>query len=544
VRKLLVAVLLLVAVTLPDGCGFEGDPMLDDMWTLNIYPGAPHTYTVGSENNTYAEGWFDEVNTGNLTVSENTTFGGGIRLEGDGEVWIELRVKLDWSTVQAHGKPDHVTRGIFDGYSLPVYAADNEELFFEICVPDRWKGPAWTKLGDVGDKPGGMAVYGDVLYIPMEGVDTVWGYDGVDFGVPAAVGDAPVYATTHGGSLYVSCYGDDTIWEFDGTTWSKSGDVGNGPYGMVSDGTDLYVACLAAGADEIWRLSSGVWAVDSALGLGGVAGAVGTDPLFMAYYGGDVYVGCGGVDDDVWIRTGGAWAKDDDVDGNPQEFQEHLGSLYLNCYSDDTVWVRSGGAWAVATNIQTDQGNAPIGLTEYGDSLFSACMDSVWSDHHTLDAFVVPFWNENSDFTIVTADEPMYLTEYGGRLYCACNDGDSIWVYEGQTAKLVLHVWIAAAQVNAADAFRVQVEHECFTSDVDVVPTTTREIHREIQTGVADQYQSYGLHIPIDMTGCLADNSMGIRLVRVDSSDEIAGELVIQHVGVVFKCDKIGSGEP
>ena len=100
-RKLLVAVLLLVAVTLPDGCGFEGDPMLDDMWTLNIYPGAPHTYTVGSENNTYAEGWFDEVNTGNLTVSDNTTFGGGIRLEGDGEVWIELRVKLDWSTVQA-----------------------------------------------------------------------------------------------------------------------------------------------------------------------------------------------------------------------------------------------------------------------------------------------------------------------------------------------------------------------------------------------------------------------------------------------------------
>jgi len=171
-------------------------------------------------------------------------------------------------------------------------------------------------------------------------------------------------------------------------------------------------------------------------------------------------------------------------------------------------------------------------------------MDSVWSDHHSIDAFVLPFWNENSDFTIGAGDEPMYLTEYDGKLYNACNADDTIWVYDGQTAKVVMHVWLTSAQGNAADAFRIEINHECFAPDVDAVPSTSRDVFREIQTGVAAQYQSYGLHVPIDMTGCLADNSLAIRITRIASSDEIAGELVIQHVGMVFRCDKIGSSVP
>lgn len=53
-------------------------------------------------------------------------------------VHLELRPDLDFVTVQALGKPTWVTRGIFGGFSLPIYSADNEELFFEICAPDRW----------------------------------------------------------------------------------------------------------------------------------------------------------------------------------------------------------------------------------------------------------------------------------------------------------------------------------------------------------------------------------------------------------------------
>jgi len=551
---LIALILLFVPVTLI-GCGTAGDPLAPVFYEeLTVEGDADIEGDTSIEGDLTVEGdtslEADLIVSGNttlntVTVNGESTFNDVITLDGDGEVWLEFRLGLDWASVQAHGKPTHVTRGIFEGYSLPVYAADNEELFFEVCVPDRWKGPAWTELATVGDAPGGMAVYGGSLYIPMEGDDTVWEFRDDTFSVSGTVGDSPVYAVVYEDDLYVSCYGDDEIWVYRDGAWSLSGTVGNGPYGMVAaaDGF-LYVACRGGVAHEIWRYSAATgWNLDPALGLGGVAGAVGTDPLFMADYGGDVYVGCGGADDDVWIRTGGAWAKDDDVDGNPQEFQEHEGDLYLNCYSDDTVWVRDAGVWAVATNIQTTQGNAPVGLTEYDDSLFSACIGSIWSDHHTIDANAVPFWNVNSDFTKVTADEPMFLTEYEGKLYCACNANDTIWVYEGETVEICIHTWLDTAQANATDAFRIEVAHENFTCG-DVVPTIDEVVVREILTGVAAQYKSFCAHPPIDMTGASGDDSFGVRLRRIASSDEIAGEVVVQHIGVIFKCDKIGSVEP
>ena len=156
----------------------------------------------------------------------------------------------------------------------------------------------------------------------------------------------------------------------------------------------------------------------------------------------------------------------------------------------------------------------------------------------------MPFWNENSDFLKVTTDEPMFLTEYDGKLYCACYASDTIWVYEGETAKVSMHTWITDAQGVATDAFRLEIYHEAFTPDLDIVPATSSGAYREIQTGVAAQFQSYGLHIPMDMTGVEADDSMTLRLIRIASSDEIAGEVVINHVGVIFYCDKLGSSEP
>ena len=64
-----------------------------------------------------------------------------VLLEGSGLVYIELRPDLDFETIRGNaGIPTLVTRGIFRGFSLPVYAADNEELFAEICVPSRWDG--------------------------------------------------------------------------------------------------------------------------------------------------------------------------------------------------------------------------------------------------------------------------------------------------------------------------------------------------------------------------------------------------------------------
>jgi len=469
--------------------------------------------------------WGDDAEFNTLTVNEGATFNDQIVLSGDGEVWIELRPGLDFESVRAQGAPTWVTRGDFGAFSLPVGGA-GEILRANMCVPNRWSGPAWTFLQDVGDQPRGMAVYDDKLYIPCDGDNNVWVYDGTIFSISGSVDRSPRYSCAYNGNLYVTCRTDDSVWVFDGSTWAKSGDVGGHPEGMAVFGGDLYVACEED--DTIWRLSGGVWALD---------GAVGASPRYLAEYAGDLYAGCSGIDDDVWIRSAGVWAKDDDVGDNPAEFHEHNGDLYLNCEGDDITWVKSGGAWAVSTNIETDQDNQPIGLEEYNGDLFSACQGSIWSD-------IEGFWNTNSDFNEVTADAPMFLKEYDGKLYCSCEDGDGIWVYEGETALVHLHCWITDAQSSATDAFRTKLEYENFTVGTDVVPLTTDTVTIETLTGVAVAHQSYKVSFPLDMTGIEIDDSLGLIIDRIASSDEIAGEVAIQHIGVIFKCDKLGNAEP
>ncbi|MBA7621461.1 hypothetical protein ES703_28823 [subsurface metagenome] len=61
-----------------------------------------------------------------------------VRLEGDGLVYIELRPDLDYETIRGQeGVPTLVTQGLFRGFSLPLYVAE-EELFATICVPNRY----------------------------------------------------------------------------------------------------------------------------------------------------------------------------------------------------------------------------------------------------------------------------------------------------------------------------------------------------------------------------------------------------------------------
>ena len=62
-----------------------------------------------------------------------------ITLTGDARSWIEFRPDLDPTKLSVNAKPTMVERGIVVGYSLPLYAAD-EELFYSICVPNRWDG--------------------------------------------------------------------------------------------------------------------------------------------------------------------------------------------------------------------------------------------------------------------------------------------------------------------------------------------------------------------------------------------------------------------
>ena len=75
-------------------------------------------------------------------------------------VWESMQPFLDENQSNLIGKPTLVSRGIFRGYSLPEYAA-NEELLFRIRVPHNWDGvtnPRFVAITststaeDIGDK--------------------------------------------------------------------------------------------------------------------------------------------------------------------------------------------------------------------------------------------------------------------------------------------------------------------------------------------------------------------------------------------------------
>jgi len=527
-RKSLLTLLILPLLAIPLLVGCANDP-LPEIYTENLLSGSNDTYTVGSEDYPYSEGWFEELHLSGPTM-----------LTGDGRVWIEFRPHLDFSSVRANGKPTHVTRGVFGGFSLPIYAADNEELYFNMCVPNRWSGPAWSYLGDVGDEPGQAGVYAGNLYIPSEATDEVYVYDGETFSLSGNVGDRPIMALAYGDNLYVTCYNDDNVWQFDGTTWSIASAVGNRPQGMAIFEGLLYVVCRnGAGIEgEMWRFDGTTWEKDPALGLGGAAGAIGNGAEWACAFNGDLFVSCGDVDDDIWVRNAGAWAKDDDVGNQPQVMHEHDGYLYVTSEGDDELWrTDGGGVWSVVTNIQTNTDGAPIGLEEYDGKLYAACFNSVWAN-------ISDFWNLNSDFVAITADQPMFFAVYDDKLYCICKTGDGIWVYEQETAYIHIHIWLASAQVNATDAFRLQIEYENFDAGVDIVPSTGDDIRVETLTGVVAQYQSYIMTLPMDMTGVLNDDNVGLLVQRIASSDEIAGEVIINHVGLIFLCDTLGNTTP
>lgn len=59
--KRVLLITLLAVVLLMGGCGFEGDPVLDDVYSRNIYPGDDSTYNIGREGLAYAEGYFDAL---------------------------------------------------------------------------------------------------------------------------------------------------------------------------------------------------------------------------------------------------------------------------------------------------------------------------------------------------------------------------------------------------------------------------------------------------------------------------------------------------
>ena len=82
----------------------------------------------------------------NDPLEDDLYIGSDIRLVEDGKVWLELRPELDFDIVKKNAVPVSYSRGIFSGFQLPIWLADDEELFFDICVPDRWDGESISHI--------------------------------------------------------------------------------------------------------------------------------------------------------------------------------------------------------------------------------------------------------------------------------------------------------------------------------------------------------------------------------------------------------------
>ena len=110
--------------------------------------------TVDADGNTYV----GDYEGGNRTKIDSD---GVVTLEGTAKRWLVLRPEINQDEVRKVLKPDLLQRGVFFGYSMPVYDTDNEELFFKQEVPGRWDGisnfrihltVALTGTEDIGDK--------------------------------------------------------------------------------------------------------------------------------------------------------------------------------------------------------------------------------------------------------------------------------------------------------------------------------------------------------------------------------------------------------
>jgi len=112
--------------------------------------GVDYTLTVNGETNDGVITWMededyfqfgDDINLGGATnyvklsdTDGNLTWGGTYKK------LLTMRPQLYAGRVSEVSKPTFVTLGAYGGYSMPIYSADDEELFFRETIPGRWDG--------------------------------------------------------------------------------------------------------------------------------------------------------------------------------------------------------------------------------------------------------------------------------------------------------------------------------------------------------------------------------------------------------------------
>lgn len=119
-----------------------------------------------------------------------------------------------------------------------------------------------------------------------------------------------------------------------------------------------------------------------------------------------------------------------------------------------------------------------------------------------------------------------------------------------ESFNIILHIdaWLDTAQNHALDAVELTLNWQQ-VGEGDAVPVGSNPVLDEVVTGIVPQFTAIEFEFIIDYDVVPADaiqddDTIFFHLVRSASSQEIDGEPVIYHAGVIFRCDKLGNPSP
>lgn len=109
------------------------------------------------------------------------------------------------------------------------------------------------------------------------------------------------------------------------------------------------------------------------------------------------------------------------------------------------------------------------------------------------------------------------------------------------TSDITAHIICSIDTANTDKNFQLQLAWENYTPDVDIIPITSNLLATTTATGTAAQYQSYvvefTINYDIDAPSVIeVGDEMAFRIRRIAApSDEISGEVIIHHLGILFE---------
>lgn len=227
---------------------------------------------------------------------------------------------------------------------------------------------------------------------------------------------------------------------------------------------------------------------------------------------------CYGNGDDGIELAGGTDCNYTVIDGN--QLQGNLGTNYVDGGNQSEYW---GGSTEAEFELRPELHMAKI----------AGAGKPTLIDTGVYQGYSLPIWNAGEN-----VDEELYFSICVPQRWCEEHD-------------IEVHIYCCIHQANDTKNFQLELCWEHITVGTDLVPATCNSVPVQTATGAAAApFQTYQVVFTVDYDidvgdAILIDDILGLRIRRIDAAaNEIAGELIILHAGVVFARDKVGSPIP